>query len=1027
MTDLDDALNTSAPLFAPVSVTADWAELPEGLSVGGADSLRDLGQQVGPDGFSIGHSLDDGMPDAITMTGQADASGTLEMSLAGRPPNIADILTGWNANTSNGSGSGTSITVTMPAGLVSQDYVLVAITANNTSGVYEAGFEEGDPWGWTLLAEVADTGFITYVFGRSHWIASPAPDFRIRTTGSWSWVVGSVGAHYTAGNSSIVPVKPGTVTTLAETVTGTGHTGPYATLPSRGYLLGVFATGNASGPWTVASGGVELVESAGGTAALQMIKSDLITTPGDYRFVSNSAGSTGVGMMINIPLIIRDRPAMDAMAYFSQFDDRSPVRDFERDTASVNAQVNVVSPAGVVATTVFQGQMADISLNGRLAQMNAVSQTRIDLDKALVLPTVYGNRENCSTDWLASWIMAHGGQYPGVAPSPQTRYWANAHGSVHANMVGGNGYSSSLVWDTGFTPTGPYGKRPPWFLDGPFFQAMFAQSKNNHVESLVFTADSRNWPTEVPGMVADRHDICSARNSVGRLTFWIRGDANDVAPAALAGGTDLLFRAAFNVQYIDGGDINLISCRINASRQPELFLEDGLTLTGGNLPVDGLWHFVGFTWNYDTGVGHVRVDNVTWNLSGYTSASHAMAATEDSIFDAGRRIIFSTYSRLPIAELQYEAGPNLFTEQFARFYPWPAAPSMNATFIPSRQSIEAVAEPSPVQGWPILQQLAQSTLSTLRTNESDNVEMAALDYYGETAQLTVDPINVVSTDVNATDISVANDPSKIRNYVTVKFPETRVDTNRSTVLDINTALTIPVGVTELTFALDNSAAELHGAADPYNGNWDIDKLTGLQIIGTNPLPNEHFMSVNASLDGTGAVYVGTGLAATITGWTSSTVNLRFSNTSGQTKYIVNTGEGIPFIRILGYPIQQTDAYESFRDGSSVAKRRERSLNVEAPWIQHRTVAQEHAGKIVVTASRPRAEIDVTVMGDPRRKPGQLCQLSDSEGTRAAGTWRILSVKHHGNGAQYVQDLALTGVDPVSYWDQGLWDESVWGE
>lgn len=1026
MTSLDDALNSSAPMFAPATVQADWEELPEGMSVGGADSLRDLGQQIGPQGFDVTHSLDDGMPDAVTMTGQNDASGSLGMELVGRPPNVADVLTGWRAGTTSGSGSGTSITVTLPGDVVGEDYVVVAIMADNNSGVYEANFEEGHPHGWQLLAQETDSTFTTYVFGRRHWVASPAPDFRIRTTGSWSWCVGTIGAHYTTGMSSVVPVAPSTVTTGVEAVTQTGHTGPYATLPSRGYLLGVFATANASGPWTVASGGTQLVQSTGGVGAVQMVKANLTTITGDYRFVSNTAGSTGVGMMFNIPLVIMDRRAMDAMAYFSQFEDESPVSAFDRDTARVGAYVNVVSPAGVVSTQVFEGQMADITLSGRLAQMQAVSRTRIDLDKALTLPTVYGNRENCTTDWLASWVMAHGGQYPGVAPSPQTRFWVNAHGSAHANMAGPNAYSGSLVWDTGLSPTGPYGKRPPWVLDGPFFQAMFAESKNNHVESLFFTADAKNWPTDVPGMVADRHDICSARNSVGRLTFWIRGDANDVAPAALAGGTDLLFRAAFSVQYTDG-DTNFIACRINASRQPELFLQDGLTLTGGNIPVDGLWHFVGFTWNYDTGVGHVRRDNVTWDLSGYTSSSHAMAATEDSIFDAGRQIQFSAYSRLPIAELQYEAGPDLFTEQFARFYPWPAAPSQNALFRPSRQAIEAVAEPAPVQGWSVLQELAECTLSTLRTNEVDNAEMASLDYYGEAAQLTVEPFNEVSTDVNASELAVVNDPSKIRNYVTVKFPETRVDTNRAPVLDISSALTIPGGITDMTFSLDTPAAELHGAADPYGGGWNIVKLTGLQIIGSSPLPNEHFISVNASADGTGAVYVGTGLSASLTGWTSSTVDVRFVNTTGQTKYLVNTGEGIPFLRILGYPIRQSEAFESFRDSSSVSKRRERSMNVETPWIQHRQVAQEYVGKIVTVTSRPRPEVSVTVMGDPRRKPGQLVQMADSEGTRASGTWRILSIKHSVNGPQYLQDLQLTGVYPVANWDEGLWDQSVWGE
>lgn len=1026
MTDLDDAFNTSVPLLGPTDVTVDWEELPEGMSVGGVDSLRDFGQQLGEGGYKISQSMDDGLPDPVTMTGSNDASGSMGMDLIGREANTADILTGWRATTANGSGTGTSITVTLPSGLAGQDYVVVAITANNQSGVYEATYEVGDPHGWVLLAEVTDSTLTTYVFGRSHWLASPAPDFRINTSGSWSWVSGAVGAHYTAGNSSVVPVKPGTVTTAIESVTQTTHTGPYASLPSRGYMLGVFSTANASGPWTAVSGGTELVESTGGTAALQMIKADLITVDGDYQFVSSTAGSTGVGMMVAIPLVIMDRPAMDAMAFFSPFDVRSPIRQFERDTARVGASMNIISPAGTVSTPIFEGQMADISLGGRTAEMKAVSRTRILLDKALTLPTVHGNRESCTTDWLATHVMAHGGQYPGIAPSPQTRFWSTMHGSVHSNMAGPNAYAAAIYYEATPNPGLPFGRRPPLEIDGPFVTAMFGQSRDDFVEHLSFGADSRNWPTEVPGMEAENNDICSVANSTCRLTFWVRGDATDILPDALNGVVDdRLFE--FTMSQANATGTNYISCRIDSDRRPQIFLESGLILTGGNLPVDGLWHFYGFTWNYDTGVARVRRDNVFWDVSGFTSAAAAMPDTEAANNLAGRYIGMGGYARLPIAEMQLEAGPNLYTEQFARFYPTPTAPSLNATYRPTHQWVEAVAETTPTLGWVTLQQIAESTLMSLRTDEADNVVMVPLEYFGEIAQTTVEPYNVLSTDVNAGELGVVLDPTKTRNYVTVEFQQTSTDSTRTSVLDMTSALVIPVGQHIITFPLELPAAELHGAIGPYFGaTWNLTKLTALQVAGTNALPNEHFMSVNINYDGAGAVYTGTGFTARIIAWSSSTVTVRFTNTSGSAKALSNNGQDIPFMRILGYPIRKVDAYQSFRDLSSQFKRRERALTTEADWIQTRDVAVDIAGKIVTVTSRPRPEIAVTVMGDPRRFPGQLAEISDSEGTRAAGTWRIHAIDTEGSGARYLQTLKMFRVGPSGVWDESLWDDAVWG-
>jgi hypothetical protein len=98
------------------------------------------------------------------------------------------------------------------------------------------------------------------------------------------------------------------------------------------------------------------------------------------------------------------------------------------------------------------------------------------------------------------------------------------------------------------------------------------------------------------------------------------------------------------------------------------------------------------------------------------------------------------------------------------------------------------------------------------------------------------------------------------------------------------------------------------------------------------------------------------------------------------------------------------------------------------WIQSREVAETVANKLVTLLARPREEVRVRVLGDPRRRPGQMVTLADAEGTRAAGNWRILNVTHRGAGAMYTQDLKLVRVLPIGVWDGADgWDNASWGE
>jgi hypothetical protein len=334
-----------------------------------------------------------------------------------------------------------------------------------------------------------------------------------------------------------------------------------------------------------------------------------------------------------------------------------------------------------------------------------------------------------------------------------------------------------------------------------------------------------------------------------------------------------------------------------------------------------------------------------------------------------------------------------------------------------------------VNAWEALSDLAKNTMSWYRANELDQFEFYPPAYWGEAAQQTV--AYTVDTEANAGPLAITADPTKSRNAVTVRFSETTVDLSYSTCLAMTTSTAIAPGLTETTFTLDSVIAEIHGASTPYAAVWTLTNLTAAQITaGTGAAYDKHYMAVNTMPDGSGTVLEERSVLGVIVGYTQTTVTIRFQNKTGADAYLANGYQGdnqLPSLRILGFLVKQTEAYVTERDGGSIGTRRERAMEIEMPWIHDRFTAQQFASRMVALLARPRREISVEVMGDPRRIPGELVTVSDPGLTHATGNWRVLAITHNANGPEFTQSLRLVNVLPVALWDQGLWDESSWGE
>lgn len=1045
MTALDDGLNTDTPLFAPAKITAKWLDLPPDYSTQVTeDAITALGDQIGPQGFQVTQSLDDGLPDPVTMTSGNDASGTLSSDLVGRPgldPTASSIASAWTIGSGSGHGTGTLVVPSTPGPMEYLDYHIVAIMADADVGIQETGVPLGEEGTWTILGDVIDgagTQYHTWLFGRQHSPALAQASFTLTGSANWSYATTAVRPPKTLSGAIVPIVAERPEYTPELNAASTSHTTPFVKLSNRGWTVGVFGTGAGAGPWTAGAGTTGIAQDTGGAHALLISRSALIPEARSSLTLSASTAlSTAVATLMHVPLVIKERPMMDAAAYFSPFNKQSPVYGYERDTAAVTTDVVVVTPTGQVPTTVFTGVMADIPVEQRTASLEAVSKTRIKLDAAVTLPTVNGSREGCTTDWLTTYAMAQGGQYAGPSPTRNTRFWAPLHGSLHPHMDGPNSFSSASYYTTARTAGDAYSLRDQLkAVDGPFVSGMYGTLTNSYVESLSLVNDPYNWQTEPPGIDNPlTYDLLSKKNGVGRLSFYIRADPHGVAPAALNGADDYLFRFTLYNLTPDNLATNYIQFKIRASDGLyEHTLGNAAGATGGTgaLPQDGNWHFMGFAWDYVAANTLGKRNGFNWSTNSHSSNINELPSSTADLLARGLFTNMFIQSRLPIAEIDVSFGPE--SKQATGALTWVnwrgpvnyLDTAHNATYRPTRQPLATIAEPAPLSPWNVLQDVAKSTLSALRINEQDNIEFLPLDYFGETAQMTVSTANILDTSINAADLNVTADATKIRNLVTSTYNETRVATSRTPVLEVTSAITVPPGESFQTFALDKKIAETHGAAFWQYTAPDIQKLTAAQIAGTNPIQNEHVMSVNFLSDGNGTVVAASIFQARIVNWDNSSVTIRFRNRYSAPLYLVNNGQQIPYLRILGYEVQESEAYTTVRDPGSVGLRRMRGLTSEMPWIQDRGTATMVTSNLVSILARPRPQITVDVIGDPRRKPGDLVSLVDASGTKATGNWRVLSVKHQGTGPMYVQELSLVAVGEVALWDQGYWDQTVWG-
>lgn len=1013
-----------------------------GYGYSGNKSVDDLSGQAAQD-WEVDHDLDDGYPDTVSfVSGTSVPEFTTE--LAGRAPATVALVaaSSWSAQVTNGAAGAFAATLTIPTqaagGPVPGEWIVVSVSVRDTAAVIACN---DDLFDQATLGSDVNVQTATYVRQVSTDLATSGASVVFSwpsAAGVTQYTILAAGVGIRDGRGMQVGMRLAQAVQQAETgVAGTSHSAPPVTVApaaakaptEAGLIVSVFARGSAgSANWTAPTGDGELRDTVGANGAVNVnasISYDMtLRTAGTYTKTATSGTSTAEVTMTSLLFTAIVWNQLRGTEYWSPLRADSPLYGVERDLPGVTLDTGLVTASGPEYVRIFTGQMVNTPVKDGKAALKAMSATRIALMRQVLPPAFPANHAGgLRASWPVSWALAQAGIYAGPKPRAgyTTLYYPN-HGSLRrfltAGYPGGNQTGTGQLdrWTSyEVTAAGAQGQiADVGWIDGPYVAAPDLQLRT----ALSRRAYQLNPPFH---QEEGQPSALTQVGHKGRLEAWVRGDAADynTAPGGSGGVSALMKLQMVNLTASGSAQMG-----IDTARRVYITVNDGAgtrTLTGSTLPTDGAWHFVGAAYDFDSDKLWTCLDNTV------TSASASLVTTNlptsGNSFNTTSTFILSY---LPFSDFTFSTGAQANPDDFPV---WRNA----AAFAPTARvglsvnALLAMAEDAPREAWELIAGFAQAELAAMRCNELDEFEYLPPGWWVRDDQQAV--VDELTTGLNASAFNVDLDPSRIRNTVTVSYSEATLPTYSTTAgtyrrtyeMATNIEVPVPPGLTTLRITFGSPVVVL---------NQTIQALTDI----TAPLtaaadPNTSYATYNLSADGTGPYTTGS-ITAAITAWDAGGVTIQFTNISTFTYYLAND-VNVPALVLTGIPVTMTQTYAADSDAASVALRNERGLSVSAPGVQTSAAARRLARNLVSNLRLPMATIGddssgITVTADPRRQPGDLVGIEDTETGVTGDLWRLQSVRHAGSGAAYTQQVVARRVFPICIVGEGLVGRSLVG-
>jgi len=732
-----------------------------------------------------------------------------------------------------------------------------------------------------------------------------------------------------------------------------------------------------------------------------------------------------------------DGVPMTAAAYWSPLRTDSPVYGHDRDVSPLTLDTGLITADGPEYVRIFTGQMTGAPVRDGVANLTGISATRIALMKPVQPPAVTDvYASTIMSSWVVSWCLHACGLYAGPRPRPGTVAYFPLHGGLwrfhDAGFPGGNvtgvTITGSELWrivDNTPTLTNLLRTEVEW-LRGPYVAApdlylTTAESRRAYVQQIPLGDTTYGGTT----------DVFSQAAAAGRLEMWIRGDPADVNTAP--GGSGSVSRLAGFQLTAEASGSPYVQLGVSTDRKVHAIVFDGSNIrtlkSTGTLATDGEWYFVGAAFD-------VAADKLWVNLNGTVESSSAvMVTTNLPATDLWEESDVSPYfvAYLPVSDITLASGAEANVDNFPLW-------RSDASFAPTARlalttnRLTGVLEKTPREAWKIIAELAQADLAMMRCDELDVFEYLPLGWWVRDEQQTVQAL--ISTARNAAPFSIDEDATRIRTSIKVSY--TQIDAPAFTaaagqfrrVFELGATsnsgdeIRIPPGATDLRVTFSTPAMYLYRT---------IYADSGVFAAAEAQTPSATYITLNDSPDGTGTEYAYTSvppapITITVTTWDPGGATLRIVNGTGIELYLAND-ENCPVICLTGIPAVLTQRYVQVGDDGGA--RGERLLEVTAAAVQQELSARRLAQNLLANLRHPRATIGdeqsgIAVVADPRRQPGDLVAIEDTETGVGDALWRLQSVRHKGDGASHTQEVVVRRVYPIAVVGEAVVGQSLVG-
>jgi hypothetical protein len=730
-----------------------------------------------------------------------------------------------------------------------------------------------------------------------------------------------------------------------------------------------------------------------------------VTKSLDDGFPTGASDSTNLGVAdatAGLLAPIGERSSV----FWSTFRSDQPYSDIDRDVAGVAISSSTVASDGIRTTRMFTGQMADVVISDEDVLLKGISRNRLKMSTLVQPPAVHGFYEGGEYTWAIGYALFKSGLYVAPPPIPGCRLYIPMSGTFHPYLPDTN-YKAFQAGMVHYPTPGVFVYGPVSFVDGPFPGTAGTDTRidTTAVRRIDGIASETN--------LADGDDFWSQRNAVGRIEFWLRGDATDVAgsndPTASVLGRVLMFD--LSVAYFIQVAVAI------STRAPSFSISDGVnTVTARHttpLPTDGKWHFIAGSWDLPNNELRLCIDGSTMVFS----ASPLSISNLPAVDNVQSPIPSSS---IPISEVRVSSGPMASHRRtpWVRDIPWSADVVMRR----SNLSGPGFAHDTPREAYDLIADYARAELARTGYDEYDRYMYLPLSYFGEDAQQMISEDLSTATNLGR-DFKPVKDVNKIYNQITVKYEQQEQQWNHSAIYESSSLITLPPGVvTTLVLPTNAPVYEVRDNTLP------LSILTGTALAAAPPSASNaiNYLTANDNQGGTGAYATSAQVSATIVEWNPGSVTLDIRNNTSTTYYIVNN-VNLPALALAGKVHSFTAASVVSESAESIAIRRTRVLEANMQAIGQQTDALRMCRELVLRLGFPRVTFTSSVFGDPRRSPGQLVSVEDPDKTNLSGNFRLTNVKVSQHREDLQQSIAGEQALPVLVWGVGKWGEAIWGE